>query len=74
MESINPYYLISIDSETGDYFLGEHKLKTQAQIDAVIKYELNERAPDKAPRNKLRGTNTTPQAADFQPAFAPMSR
>jgi hypothetical protein len=70
MEPINPNYLISIDSETGDYFLGAHKLKTQAQIDSVIKYELNERAPNKAPCNKLRDINTAPQAIGFQPAFS----
>jgi len=37
-------YLISVDSETGVYWHGARELRTQAQVDAVIKQAVNEDA------------------------------
>ena len=70
MKHIITDYLLSVNSETGDYFLGEHKLKTQAQIDSVINYEVNELGINNEFRNKPQGTDTTPKLFAFR-QFSP---
>lgn len=37
MTNAKTNYMLSVDSETGIYWLGERKLRTRKQIEAVIK-------------------------------------
>jgi len=44
MDKRKSHQMISVDSETGVYWVGECALKTQAQINAAIKPSLRERS------------------------------
>jgi hypothetical protein len=44
MDKRKSHQMISVDSETGVYWVGERALKTQAQINAVIKPALKDRS------------------------------
>jgi hypothetical protein len=48
----NDRFFIAVDSETGSYFHGERKLHTQAQIDQVIQFAVNQQHTARMYKNR----------------------